>query len=255
MIKFKTSILTIALALNAQASAQDSIAAQPPESTPIIDEVISEGQRNGSNHPGMNAFFDGDFVTAEISFEREFSKLKRGITARENAAFEAANGQIRSENLAGATEATPTSANSTANLNTNSSSQSNSSYTPSATGGLKNKKKAGRGIFTDGKVNDDDFSFSKYMAGLSELQLGKFDEAKKSFKTALFYDSKNYDARLRLGLLHLRSREYEKAATQLEKIDKIRQSCVKTSCDDRKYINDAALELATEITKANARQK
>lgn len=260
MTRLQISFLALAVLVSTQAVAQDSIkeeSSTPPAASSeykYVDEVVATGQQTPSNHPGMRAFFDGDFVAAEISFEREFLKLKRGITARENAAFEATNGQIRSENLAGATGATPTSANSTASLNA-ASPQTSSSFTPSATGGLKNKDASGKGILTDGKINDDDFSFSKYMAGLSELQLEKFDEAEKSFKSALFYDSKNYDARLRLGLLHLRNREYEKAANQLEKIDKLRRKCIKASCDDRKFITDAAVELANEITKIAKLQK
>lgn len=244
-------VLMVATPVNAQVSkdAEPNTPAATSTEYNYVDEIIAIGQKAPSNHPGMRAFFDGDFVKAEISFEREFLKLKRDITTRENAAFQATNSRIRTENLSNTTSATSSSANTSSNVNSSSSSQANSAINLNLRNNLKDKGKPSRGIFTDGKVNDDDFSFSKYMAGLSQLQLGKFDEAEKSFKTSLFFDSKNYDARLRLGLLHLRNRDYEKAAKQLEKIDKIRGKCVKKKCDDRKFINDAAFELATEITK------
>lgn len=244
--------ISLVLIANSHAFAQESIKTEPSPTptatsqTKYIDEVIATGQLAGSNHPGVKAFYEGDFVTAEIKFEREFLSLKRRITAIENAAFEATNGQIRSDSIAAATGTA--SSNGQNNLGSNTPQVSNS-FTPNTTGVTSNKVKLGRGVLTDGKVTDNDFSFAKYMAGLSELQLNKFNEAEKSFKTAVFYNSKNYDARLRLGLLHLRKREYEKAANQLEKIDKLRQKCIKTSCDDLKYINSAALELADEIVK------
>ena len=251
MTKYKTFILTLAFALNAQASAQDSIAAQSPKTPAITDEIITEGQRGRSNHPAMEAFFDGDFVTAEIKFEREFLRLKRRTTAIENAAFEASNGQIRSESLASGRSASSTSAS---NLGNNSS-QSNNSFTPSTTGDVTNKNKSGIGILNDGKVTGHDFAFVKYMAGLSELQLGKYKEAEKSFKTSLFHNSKNYDARLRLGLLHLKNKRYDAAAKQLEKLDKMRRKCIKTSCEDHKFITNATVELADVITKTSNSQE
>lgn len=246
---FSISLVFIA---NSHVFAQESLKTEPSTAPTVtgqpkyIDEVIATGEIAGSNHPGVKDFYEGDFATAEIKFEREFLSLKRRITAIENASFEATNGQIRSDSIAAATGTA--SSNGQNNLGGNTS-QINTSFTPNITGLTSNKVKLGRGVLTDGKVTYNDFSFTKYMTGLSELQLNKFNEAEKSFKTALFYNSKNYDARLRLGLLHLRKREYEKAAKQLEKIDKMRQKCIKTSCDDHKYINSAALELADEIVK------
>jgi len=199
MKNIQAIILTLTLMYAMPLAAQETQSSNPttpasPTSTTrqntYLDEIVATGQRAPSNHPGMRAFFDGDFVTAEISFEREFLKLKRGITARENASFSATTGQIRSESISNST----LSSNANAVSNTPSLSSNNTNI---STGDLDNNESSGRSILTDGVVNDFDFSFSKYMAGLSQLQLGKF----------------------------------------------------KVKCDDHKFINDAALELATEITK------
>lgn len=249
MTKFKTLSLTLIFAACPYASAQHTSSEDSKEAPINTDEIISNGTRAGSNHPGMNAFFDGDFTTAEIEFEREFLSLKRGKSARENAAFEAVNNGLRAQNLSSATNSSAPSTGPSGGGAPSPSINSGGSQSsgPNITGGSR-KNKTGRGILTDGKVTDDDFSFSKYMAGLSELQLGKYEEAEKSFKTALLYNSKNYDARLRLGLLHLKNERYGDAAKQLEKLNKMRLKCIKVSCEDRKFITDAAVELATVIT-------
>jgi len=237
-----TFINAMPLAAQEPPNSNPEIASSPSTQNPIADEIVVTGQRTPSNHPGMQAFFKGDYATAEITFERDFLRFKRAITARENASFNAITGQIQFENIA--------NASSSSNVNAISNTPSTlSNNTNISTNDLSNNESSGQSILTDGVINNFDFSFSKYMAGLSQIQLGKFKDAKKSFKTVIHYNSKNYDARLRLGLIHLRDREYEKAATQLEKIDKLRLKCIKAKCDDQMFIDDAALELATEITK------
>jgi hypothetical protein len=58
----------------------------PDAETVITDEVIANGTRVTGQHDGMDAFFNGDFETAEIEFEREFKGLRRFERARESAA-------------------------------------------------------------------------------------------------------------------------------------------------------------------------
>lgn len=256
MTKFQIMFSILALSIYSGAIAQESAATKSLQDPVNIDEIISQGQRAGSNHPGMNAFFEGDFTKAEIEFEREFLSLKRGRSAIENAAFEAVSGQLRSQELGSISSATTPSTGALSGGATSSSINTGGSQSPATSvADGKRKNKTSRGILTDGKVTDHDFSFSKYMAGLSELQLGKYEEAEKSFKTALFYNSKNYDARLRLGLLHLKNERYEDAAKQLEKLDKMRRKCIKISCENLKFITDAAVELASVITNTANNKK
>ena len=110
----------------------------------------------------------------------------------------------------------------------------------------------------DGKVTYRDFAFTKYMAALSELQLGKYDEAKKSLKSSLFYDGGNYDARMRLGLLYLVDGKISKSADQLEALEKLRTKCKKKDCLEYSEIVASAGTLANsltdEIRKLNAKR-
>ncbi len=96
MIKFQIMFSILALSIYSGAIAQESAATKSLQDPVNINEVISQGQRAGSNHPSMNAFFEGDFTKAEIELEREFLCLKRGKRVIENAAFEAVSGQLRS---------------------------------------------------------------------------------------------------------------------------------------------------------------
>lgn len=222
----------------------------PSTEARAVDEIIVSGQQDWSRHDGMKAFFDGDYKAAEIEFEREFLSLKRSVSARENAIEDAANGILRAQSSAAATSSTG-SVVSTPNGGV--SVADSGGGAPANIGvstNFRNKRATGRTILTDGKVTYEDFAFSKYMSGLSEIQLGKFKEAKASFKQSLNYNGKNYDARMRLGLLNVQESNYGDAAKQLEKLDKMRKKCKKLSCDDMVVIRDATITLADAITKS-----
>jgi tetratricopeptide (TPR) repeat protein len=223
----------------------DSAVADTPETEAIKDEgIISYGTINLDQHDGLKAFFDGDFEKAEIEFENEFRSLKRYERGRENAVQDAALAADRALMMA---DGGVTAGASTRNGNPVLTPVfGNSSGAPN----LIDKRGGGNTLLTDGKVTYEDFGFTRYMAGLSEIKLGKFEEARKSLETSLRYDESNFDARMRLGLLHVIDGDFEEAAKQLEKIDKKRRRCQRLACEDLETLNNAALELATQITRA-----
>lgn len=245
------------MSLPMNASAQETPPTPPPTELEegIEDEVIATARQNLSRHDGMKAFFDGDFTKAEIEFEREFLSLKRGRSAIENAAFDAENSQIRSDALSAASSVdssaitgpggggVPTQSNGTGTINSS-----------NVATNFRDKRGEGRSVLMDGKVTYQDFAVSKYMAGLSEIKLGKYDEAKKSLKSSLSYDSKNHDAQMRLGLLYLKETDFEKAAKHLRALDKLRKTCKKRDCEDYDAIEQSTLILAKAITRSTASQ-
>jgi tetratricopeptide (TPR) repeat protein len=222
----------------------------PDAETVITDEVIANGTRVTGQHDGMDAFFNGDFETAEIEFEREFKGLRRFERARESAAEDAALSADRAQAQADAGTNVGSSANSRGGGVPSQSAGSAAAANSGVTSNFSNRRGEGRMILTDGKVTYEDFGFTRYMSGLSEIKLGKFDEAKVSLTQSLRYDESNFDARMRLGLLYLMDDDFEEAAKQLEKIDKQRRRCQRLACDDLETLNNAALELATQITRA-----
>jgi len=220
----------------------------PETETTNEDEVIAFGTQILGEHEGMDAFFRGDFETAEIEFENEFKSLRRFESAKENSARDAEISIDRAAQTADAGANLSSSVNSRSGGAPVLSSGSALSTNPGLTSNFINRRSEGRTVLTDGKVTYEDFAFASYMTGLSEIQLGKYDEAKDSLKTSLHHDEKNYDARMRLGLLYLKERDFEKAADHLEKLNKLRRKCEKRSCEDAADIREATLTLAQQIT-------
>lgn len=245
------SAIIITFSLAGPVSAQETSA--PASQVDGLEEIITYGQQNWGSHDGMKAFFDGDYKRAEIEFEREFLSLRRIESAKRNAIDDAANGILRAES-----SATASSSNGVVVSGPGGSVQvgpsGGTSVNSSVAGTFRNKHATGKSILTDGKVTYEDFAFSRYMSGLSEIKLGKFAEAKKSLIQSLNYNVKNYDARMRLGLLHVQESNYEDAATQLEKLDKIRKSCNRRSCEDKDRIREATIILANAIRNSAAGQ-
>ena len=250
------SILTLVLLTFSPANAHAQ-EVQPPsdpalnetaDDTEVEDEVISFGRQILEQHDGMAAFFRGDFETAEIEFEREFRSLKRFESARENAARDAELSSERAANLSQAVSASSTSISGPSGGSFNANPSVSLSGSSNITSNFMRKRAKGKSVLLDGKVTYQDFGFTRYMSGLSEIKLAKYDEAYKSLKTSLRYTPDNYDARFRLGLLELKKRDFEGAADQLEKLSKMRQKCIKLNCDDLDGITDAAVELAEQIS-------
>lgn len=230
-----------------EANAQDKTQSQSEpaqlEDT-ALDTIIVTGTANWAGHKGMDAFIAGDFKTAEIIFEREFISLKRAENGRYNAAVDNALSINRASNTAQATS------NATASNGAGGPSLSNNLAASSAniSGNASSNRKTGRNILNDGVLSPQDFAFTKYMSGLSEIKLGKYQEAKKSLKTSLFHMSDNPDGRMRLGLIYLMEDDFDKAAKQLEKLEKRRVKCKKVDCDEYAEILESASILATQIS-------
>jgi|GEM_PF-6591013 len=242
-------LLSCSMAFGQQESTEPESSVEEP-----IDEVIAEGRRAWEGHDGMEAFWNGDFETAEIEFEQEFKSLKRFESARYNAAVDSALAIDRANNSAQSSGSGGQVIN-TPGGSVAVQSQNNAASNVAYTSQFRNKRGKGKNLLNDGQVTEEDFGFTKYMAGLSELQLGKNDEAKKSFKSSVFYDGDNYDARMRLGLLYLQDRNFDKAADQLEAIEKLRVKCKKKSCTEYDEILQSASTLAQNLTNViNSKQ-
>ncbi|MEL7232767.1 MAG: tetratricopeptide repeat protein [Pseudomonadota bacterium] len=202
---------------------------------PIEDEIIVEGERRGAD-PAMDAWLKGDYVTAEIEFEKNFSVLKKGQTrlrsAIEQNVSDAVGGQLNelantgSGANAASAEASQTAFNSVAPITTN-----------------QRFKPEDENLISSGT----DLGGQLYMAGLSELKQGKIDEAKESLKRALFYNETLHDARYRLGLIALGTGERDVAEEQLEKLETAWDRC-KAACKNRG--DDEILE--TGVTQLRA---
>lgn len=87
--------------------------------------------------------------------------------------------------------------------------------------------------------------FQVYMAGLSQIQLGRPEEAKESFKKATALSKILYDAHYKLALIALLDGDQKTAERQLKKIDGILGRCY--ACPARQEILDRQAHLRKAI--------
>ena len=88
--------------------------------------------------------------------------------------------------------------------------------------------------------------FQVYMAGLSQIQLGRPEEAKESFRKATALSKILYDAHYKLGLIALLDGDQKTAKRQLKKIDGILSRCY--ACPARQEILDRQAHLRKALT-------
>jgi len=220
------------------------VSAQTSPSVADEDVVIAIGQKSQAGFNAMQAFNAGDYETAEIEFERHFDALKRSDRATRRAAQSSRNASLSSQLSAGAGSIDTNGAGggSTSQVTVNVSTNTSASNAATQSGILRKSSRKDR------NVTYEDFAFARYMTGLSQLQLGKFTEAKLSLRESVEHNYRNYDAQMRLGLLELREGEVLLARKRLIKLDKMRKAC--KSCKDKAEIKEATLTLAKALTDA-----
>lgn len=187
------------------------------ETAPAEDEIIVEGQVRGGD-PAMAAFLAGDFETAEIEFERNFRNINRIEFLRETF-FDSARLE--------AAAAAPIGANSMGSTLQSTSVQSDPGLSSLLIGQRRQKERKADGIMLSGT----DKGYQLYMMGLSQIQLGKYEEARENMARALRLNRTLHDARVRLALLDWEmTGSPETAQEQLGKLEDALKSC-RTRCD------------------------
>lgn len=164
---------------------------QTNQSASPIDEIIAFGQKRGGD-AAMNAFLSGDYVAAEIEFQKNYESIRRSVNL-ERDAIELSRSQA--------------AFNSDVTLVTNngqSGGSGNATITNNNASNIRPSNAPGRddeNTLTSGR----DLGVQLYMKGLSQIQLEKYDEAYESLSRSLNFNKTLYDAHLRLGLLDLRN--------------------------------------------------
>lgn len=217
MGKRLAAIVVAGAFLSLPALAQTETAQDAP-----IDEIIVEGKRYKGGDRAMDAFFAGDFETAEIEFKRNIRILKRGRTQIEAASIDATSQDLNQIGSQTVTAGSQSAAGQIADGFT-------ASTAPTDIRGGQSGQ-----VVTSGT----DTGFQHYMIGLSQLQLGKVLEAEDSFKSAIHHNSTLHDARMRLALIRLGKGDVDYARKQLAKLEKMSAKC-KDRCTHRKELADS----------------
>lgn len=187
------------------------------ESTPSEQEEIERINVLGQSPDiAMQAFNAGDFLTAEKEFkmnakcalriERNKQAFKQGLA--NSSLNQQASNSAGGENLqtGGGSNNIASSPNiaSTGNLGGTQSDVENAE--------VKNRTCYNR-------------AFQLHMTGLSQLQLGKVEEAEKNFKTASHLNKNLYDAHYRIGLLQILRDDVKGANGRLSSLKTVIKRC------------------------------
>ena len=200
----------------------------------VLDTVEVIGVQNDA---AMAAFRAGDYATAEVEFldnamcalRRERNLISSVETARTNS--------LRAETFASQSGAGDSGANS---RGASAGAGQQSAVGVAAIDGI-----ATRNLPNTYDRTCDNRGRQLYFAGLSQIQLGKTDEALRSFERATSISRILYDAHYKIGLIKLLSGEPEKAQSELRKIETILNRC--RDCEAKQEIVDRRDHLAKAI--------
>lgn len=213
--------------------AQD--AEQPTEKTEkVLDAVIVKDVQNDR---AMAAFNAGDYVTAEVEFlDNAMCALRRErntIASFETAQTNATRAQVFADAVSGDSGANSRGAGA-------GQGQKNTPTGIASTSGV-----AARNIETELDRTCEKRGRQLYFAGLSQIQLGKTDEALRSFEKATIASKVQYDAHYKIGLIKLLNGDRKSAASELKDIERILKRCKK--CEARQEIVDRRDHLSKAI--------
>ena len=222
------ALMFAALPAHAQDSATNSATNSTTNSTGETaqeDEVVSFGTRV-QNDPAMSAWNAGDYATAEVEFDKNaFCALRaeRGFSAGVQTARDASIlGDVFADSVG----------------------------TPSPTGGpggVSEIPQAPTGnVATDVRIDNgtrsnrdnplrrtcEDRGFQVYMKGMSQLKLGKIEDAKDAFYQATNLNRQLYDAHFRLSLLEYQAGDLDKANKEANALRRLQSRCRRCDAKD-----------------------
>ena len=178
------------------------------------DEVIARA--TVQTDPAMSAWNAGDFVTAEIEFKQNaFCALR----AERNfiAGVESARDSAINSNISASAGLAPSAAGPDGAAISAATSTSNA---PVGNPGNNFKNKV-----SNTKRTCEDRGFQLYMLGLSQLKLGKREEAKATLIRAAAMRKNLFDAHFRLALMEYQDGDLKKANKHFKKLRKLEPKC------------------------------
>jgi hypothetical protein len=204
--------------------AQDT--SQPDKGAQETQEIERITVLGGNLDAAMGAFRAGNFALAEIEFKKN---AKCALRAERNKKAFIGGLQTSSINSSIQNTASVTS------VASGSQSQGNltSSSSPfSGRSGGKSANQEKRAAVS--KRTCSDRGYQMYMTALSQIQLGRNEEAEKNLKTASFLNKNIYDAHYRIALMGLLRKDNESAEDRLSDIQEVLDRC--RDCEAREEI-------------------
>ncbi len=214
------------------AAAQDEAPESESEDR-VLDTVEVVGVQNDA---AMAAFRAGDFETAEIEFlDNAMCALRRERNVR--ASVDSA--QINSQRA----EVFTNSAGVDSGASSQGANAGAGQTTP--TGVAATDGVAARNLRNTYDRTCDAKARQLYFAGLSQIQLGKTNEALRSFEKATASSRILYDAHYKIGLIKLLTGDTRTAESELQKMEGILKRC--RDCEAKQEIVDRIDHLSKAI--------
>lgn len=228
-----TIILAAAMSLAAPAVMAQEEAAESESEDRVLDTVEVVGVQNDA---AMAAFRAGDFETAEVEFlDNAMCALRRERNIRSSVDTAQINAQ-RAEVFSGASGVDSGASSRGANAGAGQSTPTG----VAATDGI-----AARNLRNTYDRTCDARGRQLYFAGLSQIQLGKTNEALRSFEKATATSRILYDAHYKIGLIKLLTGDTSTAESELRKIEGILKRC--RDCEAKQEIVDRIDHLSKAI--------
>jgi hypothetical protein len=213
--------------------AQRAPATAGEEAPTASEAIIVEGIRRDR---AMDAFLRGDFVTAEIEFKENLHCIERREMlqdfAAEQAVADAVSAQLSLASGAGGASFGNVGDPQAYNL-------------PD-----RPERIAERTCYSP--------EWQSYMIGLSQIQLGKLDEAKRSLYIVARRSNDDFlfDAHFRVGLLELLDGNVDGAERRLSRMQGLLRSCISRGCEVRNDLQEETeyLQRAVAAARAGARR-
>ncbi|MBU3005763.1 tetratricopeptide repeat protein [Paraglaciecola arctica] len=217
-VKLSTGLLIFALPLyiNAQEATPPKSDETKSDTTERIEVTAAYGDA------ALQAFNSGNFELAEVEFKKNAKCALRAERNKRAGIDGLINSQINQNMLA------------------NQTSNSSGQYSQTSSGNV-----SASSISNSGRSNEDpneqlrkstctNRGFQLYMMGMSQIQLGRPEEAEKNFNTAVVLNKNLYDAHHRLALMKLLREDVEGAEDELSSIKNMLNRCY--DCDARDKI-------------------
>lgn len=210
--------ISLFFAVSAHVVAQETPETSPaPEPSTNDEEEIENIIVSGRNYDAaLKAFNSGDYATAEIEFKKNALCALRIERAKDAFVSGLQTSAINNNTQSGVGGA---------NTQTGRTSAGAGEIAAGFTGNV-----GGRSDNKDDKQSGsertcENRAYQLYMMGLSQLQLGKSDEAEKNFKSAVFLNRNIYDAQFKLALMEMLRGENKKAQGRSEELEDILKRC------------------------------
>lgn len=217
----KVALLSLTIFGSSNVFAQDtSQTEQADQETQEIERITIQG---GNLDAAMGAFRAGNFELAEIEFKKN---AKCALRVERNK--EAFIGGLQTSSINSSIQNTASVAS--GDPSQSSSNASTSSFSGGTGGKSSNQEK--RVVVSERTCTDRGYQL--YMTALSQIQLGRNEEAEKNLKTASFLNKNIYDAHYRIALMGLLNNDAEGAKDRLSDIKGVLDRC--RDCDVREEI-------------------